>query len=132
MRYLGGKARIGKQLVAYLESVRKPGQAWVEPFCGGLWVTYLASGTRLASDANKALITLYSHMQKGWVPPEVLSEDRYQEIKAKKDDADPLTAFAGFGCSFGGKWFGGYARNAQKSNYCAIAKRSITKKNGAV
>ena len=31
----------------------------------------------------------------------------------------------GFGCSFGGKWFGGYARNEKGTNYAAQSKRSI-------
>lgn len=129
MRYFGGKARVGKSLIAYLEGVRKPGQAWAEPFCGGLWMTYLAGGTRLASDANKALITLYQKVQNGWLPPETLSKSVYEEIRIKQDSEDPLTAFAGFGCSFGGKWFGGYASSGSR-NYAKNAKNSLLKKMG--
>lgn len=33
----------------------------------------------------------------------------------------------GFGCSFGGKWFGGYAKNATGTNYAAQSKRSVLK-----
>ena len=128
MQYFGGKARVGKKLMEYLSAQRKPGQAWIEPFCGGLWMTYLAGGPRKASDANKALITLYQYTQKGWQPPEEVSEELYQELKAKQDSTDPRTAFVGFGCSFSGKWYGGYARNSKGFNYAASAKRSLLKK----
>jgi DNA adenine methylase len=127
MQYLGGKARVGKRLVEYLESVRKPGQEFIEPFCGGLWVTHLVPGDRVASDANKALITLYQEMQNGWLPPAAVSEETYRAYKAKSDDSDPMTAFIGFGCSFAGKWFGGYARSGQR-NYAMNARNSLLKK----
>lgn len=43
-------------------------------------------------------------------------------------DADPVLAgFVGFGCSFGGKWFGGYARNKTGTNYAEQSKRSLLK-----
>ena len=38
-----------------------------------------------------------------------------------------LTGFVGFGCSFGGKWFGGYARNKTNTNYALQSKRSLLK-----
>jgi len=127
MQYLGGKARTGKQLVEYLSSVRKPGQAWIEPFCGGLWVTHLVDGMRIASDANEALITLYKAMQVGWLPPESVSEEEYATYKARRDAKDPMTAFVGFGCSFSGKWFGGYARSGER-NYATNARNSLMRK----
>ncbi len=69
---------------------------------------------------------LYKALQGGWVPPDSLSEAEYHAIKAIKDMDDPLTAFAGFGCSFGGKWFGGYQRSGDR-NYALNAKRSLLK-----
>ena len=36
-----------------------------------------------------------------------------------------MTAYCGFGMSFGGKWFGGYARNGIGTNYALNAKRSV-------
>lgn len=59
--------------------------------------------------------------------PETITEEQYQAIRADKD-ADPVLAgFVGFGCSFGGKWFGGYARNKGGTNYAAQSKRSLLK-----
>lgn len=118
---------MGKPLVKYLESVRRPGQAFVEPFCGGLWVTHLVAGQRIASDANEALITLYTSLQSGWLPPTAVSEETYLAYKKGLDPKDPMTAFVGFGCSFAGKWFGGYARSGDR-NYALNARNSLLKK----
>ena len=51
----------------------------------------------------------------------------YDYIRTHKDEDHVLTGFVGFGCSFGGKWFGGYARNAGGTNYAAQSKRSLLK-----
>lgn len=40
----------------------------------------------------------------------------------------PLKIFAGYGCSFGGKWFGGYARDGSTRSYAANAANSLKKK----
>lgn len=66
-------------------------------------------GPCYASDAHPALIALYSAVRAGWQPPETVSEAEYQAAKALPD-SDPMKAFCGFGLSYGGKWFGGYAR----------------------
>lgn len=127
MRYLGGKSRVGKQLAEFILP-RQVGPL-IEPFCGGLWVTQLFSGARVAADKNKALITLYKSCQLGWEPPTALTEDEYAAYKETQDEDDPMTAFVGVGCSFGGKWFGGYARDPKSSrNYVAEAARSLSKK----
>lgn len=46
-------------------------------------------------------------------------------------DADPVKALIGFGCSFGAKWFGGYARS-QGRNFAATAAVSINRDAPAV
>ena len=60
-----------------------------------------------STDVNAALINLYLAVQQGWVPPSEVSRETYAAAKALPD-TDPMKAFCGFGCSFGGKWFGGY------------------------
>lgn len=126
MRCLGGKSRTYKEICAFLESVRKPNQPFVEPFCGGCWVTQGMNGERYAADANEALITLYKALQQGWVPPSEVSQEIYDSYKSKQDSSDPMTAFVGLGCSFGGKWFGGIARSKER-NYASNAKNSLLK-----
>lgn len=127
MQYLGGKSRTYKQICAFLESIRKPNQPFVEPFCGACWVTQGMSGARYAADANKALITMWKSLQKGWEPPEFVSEEEYTNCKQTQDLDNPITCFIGIGCSFSGKWFGGYARSGER-NYAGNARNSLIKK----
>lgn len=64
-------------------------------------------------------------VQSGYSLPESVTEDEYGAVRDNKD-ADPILAgFVGFGCSFGGKWFGGYARNKIGTNYAAQSKKSL-------
>jgi DNA adenine methylase len=126
MQYLGGKSKIRKQIAGFLAG--KPNLPYLEPFVGGGWVLQEISGRRrLASDANSALITMYQALQRGWVPPDSLSEEEYANLKGIQDPSDPLTAFAGFGCSFAGKWFGGFARAAGRPAYALSTSRSLMK-----
>ena len=83
-----------------------------EPFCGGANVTmHLAMTGRpgKASDIHPALIALYHAIQGGWDPPMNVSKEEYDAAKTLPD-SDPRKAFIGFCCSFGGKYFGGYAK----------------------
>ena len=85
------------------------------------------SGERKAYDYNEYLIELYKAIQNGYELPDSISEEEYKYIRTDKDKA--LTGFAGFGCSFAGKWFGGYARgHGGKLGYADTAKRSLLKK----
>lgn len=127
MRYFGGKARIGKQIAEYLKSIRKDNQDYIEPFVGGGWVVSLMDGNRYGYDKHPYLISMYEELQKGWLPPTELSEEEYKRIQNNQDENPHLTGFVGFGCSFAGKWFGGYARSADR-NYCLNAHNSILRK----
>jgi DNA adenine methylase len=113
VQYLGGKSRLAKRICAILEGARQPGQRFVDVFTGGANIVAGMGdhGPCVANDGCEPLITLYRAWLDGWRPPAEVSEQLYHEVKARKDPADPLTAFVGFGCSYGGKWFGGYARS---------------------
>lgn len=128
MRYLGGKSKTWKEISIYLESIRQLDQVYLEPFVGGSWVLQGLKGKRVASDANKALITLYQCLQNGWLPPREMDEQLYTQLKSEQNHDDPLTAFAGFGVSFGGKWFGGLAKSNDNRNYAMNARNSLLKK----
>lgn len=126
MQYLGGKQRLGKRLAAVLQPYIT--DTYMEPFVGGAGVIqHIDAKYRYGLDANHALIALWKALQNGWEPPEHLSEDEYRRLKEAKDPNDPMTAFAGFGCSFGGKWFGGFARNAENHNYAKSTKNALLK-----
>jgi DNA adenine methylase len=126
MRYLGGKTRIAKQIAEQINRVRKPGQ-WVwEPFCGGLGAAkaLVKNGPVWATDANPALISLYQALHNDWQPPTQLSKEDYHAAKALPD-SDPLKAFAGFVCSFSGKWFGGLVGNRKDSRSASFRSNGI-------
>lgn len=73
------------------------------------------------------MIALLNAVKGGYLPPDSVSESEYRFIRENKDLHPALTGFVGFGCSFGGKWFGGYARNKGGTNYAAQSKRSLLK-----
>ena len=127
VRYLGGKGRLAKQLLSHMLPHRRVGQLWVEPFCGMGGMLKHVANPRLACDINPYLIEFLCAARDGWEPPEELTEAEYRRIREFPDENRPLTAFAGFGCSFGGKWFGGYARDAQGTNYAAQSARGVRK-----
>lgn len=70
---------------------------------------------------------MFKGVQKGYNLPEQISEDDYKRIRNNKDNDKCLSGFVGFGCSFGGKWFGGYARNKTNTNYALQSKKSLLK-----
>lgn len=108
MHYVGGKGKVAARLATRILTHAK-GAAVVEPFCGALAMTEQLHST-LASDVSRPVMTLIHAVRSGWNPPSDVSEQLYRDCKARKEDVDdPLVAFVGH-ISFGGKWFGGYAR----------------------
>jgi DNA adenine methylase len=109
MRYAGGKGRIGKHIAAMLAPY-VAGRRVLEPFCGGLSMTTLLQPAE-ASDNSEPLISLIEAVRGGWRPPATMTDAEYRALQRERDNhGDPLVAFAGFCCSWGGKWFGGLAR----------------------
>ncbi len=110
MRYLGGKRRIAQDIARIVNAARGPLPFW-EPFCGGLGASraLAAGGPGLITDAFPPLISLYQAVRAGWDPPAALTREEWTAARSLPD-SDPRKAFAGFGCSFGGTWFGGYTK----------------------
>ena len=129
MHYLGGKFRVGKQIADFLNDLRKSNQSYWEPFVGAAWVLMRIKGTpNYASDIHYELTEMWKALQQGWIPPSKVSEEEYSLAKAGILSPE-LTAFIGFGCSWGGKYFGGYARDPKSDrNYAQNAKNSLLKK----
>ena len=125
MRYLGGKYRLRKQIASYLTSIRLEGQAYWEPFVGSASVLSEMTGKRYASDASKELIAMWQAVQRGWVPPDSVTEEEYA-LARSGHYPDRLTGFIAYGCSWGGKWFGGYARGENR-NYANEARLSLVR-----
>lgn len=68
---------------------------------------------------------MWTALQNGWIPPDAVSKEEYYAIKANPDADKALTGFVGFGCSFGGKWWGGYATDKRGDDYCGQSKCGV-------
>jgi len=127
MQYLGGKSRIAKQVSFVLNNNKK--ENFVSLFCGTCSIESLVSiENKILNDSHFYLIECLKAMQEGRVFPDIVSEEDYRFVKNNVDLDPALSGFIGFGCSFGGKWWGGYARQTKGLNYAATARRSLEKK----
>jgi DNA adenine methylase len=111
MQYMGGKARIARYVApVIIERIKVTGaQVYWEPFLGGAnMFTRIVPHVEVAigSDIMPDLIMMWQAVQQGWLPPDLITREQYAALRHATPSA--LRAFAGFGCSFGGKWFGGY------------------------
>lgn len=62
-------------------------------------------------DSHKNLISMWQKLQKGWCPPEVISEEEYIKVRNNKDSfPEHYVGYVGFHATFGAKYFAGYAR----------------------
>jgi len=120
MKYMGSKNRIAKDILPIMLAKRKPGQWWVEPFVGGAnMIDKVAGNKRLGNDTNRFLIALLKAVRDGHTPPTEISKELYYAIKSNPQKyPEALVGFVGFLCSFGGKWWGGYASD-KKGRNCA-------------
>ena len=134
MRYQGGKSKIAKQISSVIMATRerereRESNTFVSLFCGSCAVESKVNGfdKLILNDNHSYLISLLKGVQNGYELPEKITEAEYKYIREHKDEDKVLTGFVGFGCSFGGKWFGGYARNKGGTNYALQSKKSLLK-----
>jgi DNA adenine methylase len=138
MKYMGSKARHANEILTVIqEHLGYPNtyDIWVEPFVGGANMICEVKGAkrRIGNDQNQYVIRMFQALQKGWIPPDEISEERYQQLKRNSknfiEDEAAIRGFVGVGCSYSGKWFGGYARgNDNKGNprnYCLESRNNV-------
>jgi DNA adenine methylase len=134
MHYHGGKANLSKYIAPFindrLNRLQWGYRRYIEPFVGGCnFIDKIDCDMALLNDINLSLINMYKALQKDWIPPTDLSEDQYYFLRDQKDPERPETAFASFGCSFGGKEWGGYARGVDNKgkprNYALHAHKKL-------
>ena len=124
---MGGKSRISKQISEILNAAIKD-RVFVSLFCGSCAIeSKVQADVKILNDKHPYLIAMWQALQNGWIPPDVVTKEEYYRVKANMDENPALTGFVGFGCSFGGKWWGGLASNKKGDNYCARAERSLLK-----
>lgn len=127
---MGSKNRHAHELLPIILRDRKHNQWYVEPFVGGCNMIDKVCGLRMGNDIHYYLISLFKSLQNGYLPPVSVSYEEYSTIMNNKDKYPPeLVGFVGFGCSYSGKWFGGYARSTDNNgvprNHCDESRRNI-------
>lgn len=128
MQYMGGKSRISKQIAEILNSAINKDTPFVSLFCGSCAIeSKVQADVKILNDKHPYLIAMWQALQNGWTPPDVVTKEEYYRVKANMDENPALTGFIGFGCSFGGKWWGGYAKDKRGDDYCGQAKRGLLK-----
>lgn len=120
MRYMGGKFRQRRAIADALRPYIDGDTTYVEPFLGGGWsfahvIDTCRPGHAIGADVNGSLVELWKRVVAegvDWLPTSLEEvEANYHAYKDAQDMSDPLTAWYGVACSFGGKWYGGVARN---------------------
>lgn len=111
---MGSKNKLAKYILPILnKDISKYGK-YIEPFCGGCNIIDKVDHDviRMANDSNKYIVSLLSHISKGFPIPDYISKEEYINVRNNKDKfSDWYVGFAGFVCSFRGKFFGGYVKN---------------------
>lgn len=116
MQYMGGKAGVARRIVQAILSDTDNRSNWFEPFVGGGNVLEHAAphfDSSTAMDAHQDLIMMWSAVRDGWRPSERVSRERYETLRHA--EPSPERGYVGFGTSFGGKWFGGFSGDHDRS-----------------
>lgn len=124
MQYVGGKYKVAKELAAII-SMFNPRVYW-EPFVGaGNVIQYVKAPVKIGSDLDIHIVSYLECVRDGWLPPAEVSEVEHRFYK----NYQPITrecyatkAAIRYGCSFGGDFFGGYARDIRKGTSNSFAR----------
>lgn len=115
MHYIGGKHRQGKIIAKHIKVVLFEGQWYIEPFCGAMGVAYRVDHEDMfLCDVSQALITMWQAFQDPDLElPDVITEETHAKLRKIRDPEDWMTAYVGFGMSFGARYFTKYARSVR-------------------
>ena len=137
MKYMGSKARHAKELLPIILKDHKPEMWYVEPFVGGAnmidKVPSELAPKRLGLDFNEYLVAMWQAVVEGWVPPEYVEKDEYNQIRSNIHNHEKhLVGWAAHCCSYNGKWFGGFAgklttKEGNERNYQTEARNAVLK-----
>ena len=129
MQYQGGKSRIANTLAVKIRELHPAVTEIWEPFCGGGAMTLALAkvGFRVyASDSHEDLILMWQALLVGTLDMSSVSEAEYAVLK--KAEPSARRGFAGFGSSFGGGWFAGFARHSNGNyDYSQVSRRVLEK-----
>ena len=124
MKYMGSKARIANEILPIILKNRKPGQYYVEPFCGGCNTIDKVDGNRIASDKNKYLIEMWRGLQSNIIRTCDITKEMYNAARCdfnnRQNDnfSDFEIGWIGWMGSFNGRFFdGGYSGKTKHRDY---------------
>ena len=134
MKYMGGKYFLSKSISEIMKKTVPTDEVdgYLEPFCGALNVLIKMNENYNceASDYHPDLIQMWKDLQNDtFIPPDKVDEIYYEKSKLIKSPSAEK-GFIGFGLSFSGKFYAGYAekyRNNKKEDYLQEAKNSLKK-----
>lgn len=135
MKYMGSKARHAKELLPIILANRTEGQWYVEPFVGGANMIDKVSGNRIGADCNEPLVEMWKATQQGWIPPDYVTPQEYKTVRENRESCTKhLLGWIAHGCSYNGKWFGGFAgelttKEGNVRNYQTEAKNAVVKQS---
>jgi site-specific DNA-adenine methylase len=117
MQYMGSKNRFAKELVPIIESyITSDTKGYLEPFVGGAnMIDKIKFDKKYGCDLNEYLIELLKHIQTDISEvPDFILKDTYTDVKNNKENY-PMwyQGLIGF-CSFGNKFWNGYASNGKE------------------
>ena len=119
---------MAKKIIPFMEAAHIDGKPYIEPFVGGgNMIQAVPFDRRYGSDIDQYVISYLEAIRDGWVPPSLLTKEEYVYIKDNMDEHPPeLIGFVGYACSFGTKFFGGYAQGEGR-NFAAEGQRNALK-----
>ena len=132
MKYVGSKKKHAVSILKQIQRYRASNQWWVEPFVGGGNCISEVGGNRLGSDVfEPTIMGLRAIRDSPHLLPKnkaEFTEDDY--LKTKKDPQHELHGYVGFALSYGGKWFGGWCRDAaSKRDYVEESYKNAQKQS---
>lgn len=96
MKYMGSKNKIAGCIVPIITKDLRKYNYYVEPFMGGCnLLDKIQHPKRIGADSNEYLVALFQALQKGWLPPESVSEEEYFRLKKDETADKVLRAFVG-------------------------------------
>lgn len=147
MKYCGGKNKLGKEIAKIISThIKEDTTNYIEPFCGSLGVIrhikefnsdikefnsdIKGLQNYYAYDSCLDLIMLWNSVKNGTFKKIKVDHETYNSLK-DSNTSSAERAFAGFGCSYGGRFFSGLVEfrkdNAVRND--DITFRSIMKLN---
>jgi DNA adenine methylase len=110
---MGSKARVAKEISKILNNCifKNNITTYIEPFVGGAnMIENIICEKRYGLDINDYIIDMWKALQCGYMPPQNVTRQEYEDIRDNKDKyPKELVSIVGFCATYNAKWFGGYA-----------------------